>query len=170
LHCYLYLYFFTSSSEPHSSFFSFFILIFDAGEQPRTAIVSEISVDEVDGKRTLTVACVDDTRIDFSDGDHVTFSEVSFHLIRLKHITQLIPTFDVHNQVQGLTGLNNAPPMPLTVKSPFSFTVPCPDSLTDTTYVRGGIATQVKMPKVISFRSFGEVLRDPKVSVNLKNI
>lgn len=115
--------------------------VFDVdGEQPLTAIVAGITVGESeDGKKNLLVACVDESRLEFSDGDLIRFSEVS-----------------------GLSGINECGPLPVTVKSPYSFFVPIPPSVDlDSSYIRGGIVTQVKLSKKLSFQSLGERLRNP---------
>lgn len=45
--------------------------------------------------------------------------------------------------------LNGCKPRKVTVKGPYTFTIGDTTGLSD--YVRGGIFTQVKMPKVIEF-------------------
>eukprot|EP00299_Pterocystis_sp_00344_P006152 c1792_g1_i1.p1 GENE.c1792_g1_i1~~c1792_g1_i1.p1 ORF type:complete len:1079 (-),score=297.63 c1792_g1_i1:122-3325(-) len=111
------------------------------GEQPLSAIVSGIAVSEQDGKKVLVVACVDENRIEFADNDYVTFSEV-----------------------HGLDGLNSSAPLPVTVKSPYSFTVPFPDNVNpESVYISGGIVNQVKMSKQLEFKSFRDMLAQPGV-------
>jgi ubiquitin-activating enzyme E1 len=74
------------------------------------------------------VTCLDETRHGLEDGDFVTFTEI-----------------------QGMTELNGCEPMKITVKGPYTF------EIGDTTkfgkYVRGGLFTQVKMPKILHFVS-----------------
>jgi len=76
------------------------------------------------------VTCLDETRHGLEDGDFVTFREV-----------------------QGMEELNGCEPRKVSVKGPYTF------SIGDTTglgeYKTGGIFTQVKMPKIIDFVSFG---------------
>lgn len=75
------------------------------------------------------VTCLDETRHGLEDGDFVTFSEV-----------------------QGMEELNGCEPRKVTVKGPYTFTIGNTTGLGD--YVRGGIFTQVKMPKIIEFVSY----------------
>jgi len=76
------------------------------------------------------VTCLDETRHGLEDGDFVTFREV-----------------------QGMDELNGCEPRKVSVKGPYTF------AIGDTTgfgeYKAGGIFTQVKMPKIIDFVSFG---------------
>lgn len=76
------------------------------------------------------MTCLDETRHGLEDGDFVTFREV-----------------------QGMEELNGCEPRKVSVKGPYTF------SIGDTTglgeYQTGGIFTQVKMPKIIDFVSFG---------------
>lgn len=59
-----------------------------------------------------------------------------------------------------MTELNGCEPRKIKVLGPYTF------SIGDTTgfskYVRGGIVTQVKMPKKIAFKPFNESLKDPE--------
>jgi len=98
--------------------------IFDIdGVQPIQTMIASITNDEQG-----VITCLDETRHGFNDGDYVTFSEV-----------------------QGMEELNGIKPLKINVLGPYTF------SIGDTTnygkYIRGGIATQVKMPKTISFKS-----------------
>jgi ubiquitin-activating enzyme E1 len=72
---------------------------------------------------------LDETRHGLEDGDFVTFTEV-----------------------QGMEELNGCKPRKVTVKGPYTFTIGDTSDLSD--YVRGGIFTQVKMPKIIEFVSY----------------
>lgn len=74
------------------------------------------------------VTCLDETRHGLEDGDFVTFTEV-----------------------QGMTELNGCEPRKIAVKGPYTFTIGDTSNLGD--YIRGGIFTQVKMPKIIEFVS-----------------
>lgn len=102
------------------------------GEQPRSVMIASVTK-EIDG----IVACIDETKHGFQDGDFVTFSEV-----------------------QGMTELNGCTPRKISVIGDFTFSIGDTSQLGD--YVRGGIATQVKMPINLSFNSFSESLTDPK--------
>lgn len=72
------------------------------------------------------VTCLDETRHGLEDGDFVSFTEV-----------------------QGMTELNDSEPRKITVKGPYTFSIGDTSNLSD--YVRGGLFTQVKMPKIIKF-------------------
>ncbi|OQR75773.1 ubiquitin modifier-activating enzyme 1, partial [Tropilaelaps mercedesae] len=81
------------------------------------------------------VMCVDETRHDFEDGDYVRFSEV-----------------------QGMTELNGRD-FKIKVLGPFTFSIGDTTGMGD--YIRGGIATQVKKPVSMEFRSMKDTLQDP---------
>lgn len=53
--------------------------------------------------------------------------------------------------LQGMDGLNNCEPRKIQVLGPYTFNIGDISQLSD--YVRGGIATQVKMPTQIDFVS-----------------
>jgi ubiquitin-activating enzyme E1 len=55
-----------------------------------------------------------------------------------------------------MTEVNGSAPRPITVKSPYAFTIE--DTSSYNPYVRGGWAHQVKMPKDISFKPFASML------------
>lgn len=74
------------------------------------------------------MTCLDETRHGLEDGDFVTFSEV-----------------------QGMTELNGCEPRKVTVKGPYTFNIGDTSNLSD--YKAGGIFTQVKMPKILTFVS-----------------
>eukprot|EP00736_Rhodelphis_marinus_P003571 Rmarinus@m.19049 len=97
------------------------------GEQPKTGIVASIASDGV-------VHTVDDERIDFEDGDTVTFSEVE--------------GMDI-----------NGKQFQIKVTGPYSFKIGDVSSLGS--YSRGGIVTEVKVPKEIEFKSLSAAIREP---------
>ncbi|KAG1800482.1 uncharacterized protein HD556DRAFT_1506700 [Suillus plorans] len=80
------------------------------------------------------VTCLDESRHGLEDGDFVTFTEV-----------------------QDMTELNGCNPCKVTVKGPDTFTIGDTPDLGE--YVRGGIFTQVKMPKILQFKSLRESLQ-----------
>ncbi|KAI4165391.1 MAG: hypothetical protein LQ342_000799 [Letrouitia transgressa] len=82
------------------------------------------------------VSALDETRHGLEDGNYVTFSEV-----------------------QGMEGLNNAEPRKITVKGPYTFSIGDVSTLGE--YKRGGLYTQVKMPKIVDFQSQSEQLKEP---------
>lgn len=109
-----------------------FTVLDTTGENPVSVIIAGVT-QEAEG----VVTCLDETRHGFEDGDYVTFSEV-----------------------QGMTQLNGIEPRKVKVLGPYTF------SIGDTTkfdeYVRGGIATQVKQPKVLKFLPLEEALQQPE--------
>ncbi|KAK8564704.1 hypothetical protein V6N13_019865 [Hibiscus sabdariffa] len=107
--------------------------VFDVdGEEPHTGIIASISNDNPG-----LVSCVDDERLGFQDGDLVVFSEI-----------------------QGMTELNDGKPRKIRSVRPYSFTLE-EDTTSFGTYVKGGIVTQVKQPKVLNFKPLKEALKDP---------
>ncbi|XP_011080780.1 ubiquitin-activating enzyme E1 1 [Sesamum indicum] len=107
--------------------------VFDVdGEEPHTGIIASISNDN-----PALVACVDDERLEFQDGDLVVFSEI-----------------------QGMTQLNDGKPRKIKNARPYSFTLD-EDTTKFGTYERGGIVTQVKEPKILNFKPLKEAIKDP---------
>ncbi|XP_053328899.1 ubiquitin-like modifier-activating enzyme 1 [Spea bombifrons] len=102
------------------------------GEQPLSAMISMITKDNPG-----VVTCLDEARHGFENGDYVTFTEV-----------------------QGMTELNNCEPVEIKVLGPYTFSI-C-DTTRFSDYVRGGIVSQVKMPKKISFKPLKEALQEPE--------
>ncbi|KAK6234582.1 hypothetical protein QUC31_018368 [Theobroma cacao] len=102
------------------------------GEDPHTGIIASISNDN-----PALVSCVDDERLEFQDGDLVVFSEV-----------------------HGMTELNDGKPRKIKSARPYSFTLE-EDTSNFGMYIKGGIVTQVKQPKVLNFKPFREALKDP---------
>ncbi|KAI0021269.1 hypothetical protein F4780DRAFT_738840 [Xylariomycetidae sp. FL0641] len=83
------------------------------------------------------VSALDETRHGLEDGDYVTFSEV-----------------------EGMEGLNGAEPRKVTVKGPYTFSIGDVSGLGQ--YKRGGLYQQVKMPKIIDFKTISEAMREPE--------
>ncbi|XP_041023829.1 ubiquitin-activating enzyme E1 1-like isoform X2 [Juglans microcarpa x Juglans regia] len=107
--------------------------VFDVdGKDPHTGIIASISNDN-----PALVTCVDDERLEFQDGDLVVFSEVN-----------------------GMTELNDGKPRKIKDVRPYSFAIE-EDTAKYSAYVKGGIVTQVKQPKVLSFKPLREALKDP---------
>lgn len=86
---------------------------------------------------TGLVSALDETRHGLEDGDYVTFSEL-----------------------EGMEALNGCEPRKITVKGPYTFSIGDVSGLG--TYTRGGMYQQVKMPKIIDFKSFTPALKDPE--------
>jgi len=112
-----------------------FACVDPTGEQPLTGMIVSVSKDD-EG----LVTCMDETRHGLEDGDFVTFTEV-----------------------QGMTELNGCEPRKVCVKGPYTFTIG--DTTTFGNYNTGGIFTQVKMPKLIDFKSLSESLQSPEFFV-----
>ncbi|XP_047182083.1 ubiquitin-activating enzyme E1 1-like [Vigna umbellata] len=107
--------------------------VFDVdGEDPHTGIIASISNDN-----PALVSCVDDERLEFQDGDLVTFSEV-----------------------HGMKELNDGKPRRIKNARAYSFTLE-EDTTNYGRYEKGGIVTQVKQPKVLNFKPLREALSDP---------
>ncbi|KAJ7950026.1 Ubiquitin activating enzyme E1 [Quillaja saponaria] len=112
--------------------------VFDVdGNDPHTGIIASISNDN-----PALVACVDDERLEFQDGDLVIFSEV-----------------------KGMTKLNDGKPRKIKNTRPCSFNID-EDTTNYDAYERGGIVTQVKQPKVLNFKPLREALQAPGSEVD----
>ena len=102
------------------------------GEEPHTGIIASISNDS-----PALVSCVDDERLEFQDGDLVVFSEV-----------------------EGMVELNDGRPRKVKGSRPFSFYLE-EDTTQFGAYIKGGIVTQVKQPKILQFKPLREALKEP---------
>lgn len=118
-----------------NDFGSKFTCVDPTGEQPLTGMIVSV---EKDAEGLVT--CLDETRHGLEDGDFVTFTEV-----------------------QGMTELNGCEPRKISVRGPYTFTIGDTSGLG--TYKTGGIFTQVKMPKIIEFKSLRESLRAPEFMI-----
>ncbi|KAF4526242.1 hypothetical protein B566_EDAN001927, partial [Ephemera danica] len=109
-----------------------FTVIDLTGESPVSAMVASISHDE-DG----VVTCLDETRHGLEDGDYVTFAEV-----------------------QGMTELNRCEAKKVRVMGPYTFAIGDTSKLS--AYTGGGVAIQVKQPKILKFLSFDQARKEPE--------
>ncbi|TFK55878.1 ubiquitin activating enzyme [Heliocybe sulcata] len=109
-----------------------FTCVDPTGEQPLSGMIVSVEKDDEGLVTTL-----DETRHGLEDGDFVTFTEV-----------------------QGMEELNGCEPRKVSVKGPYTFTIG--DTSTFGEYKRGGIFTQIKMPKIIEFKSLRESLKAPE--------
>nr|AGS47777.1 UBE1Y transcript 2 [Canis lupus familiaris] len=107
------------------------ILTDSNGEQPLSAMVSMVTKDSPG-----VVTCLDEARHGFESGDFVSFTEV-----------------------QGMNELNGTCPIEIKVLGPYTFSI-C-DTSSFSEYIRGGIVSQVKVPKKISFKSLLASLAEP---------
>jgi ubiquitin-activating enzyme E1 len=87
------------------------------------------------------VSALDETRHGLEDGDYVTFSEV-----------------------EGMEALNGCEPKKVTVKGPYTFSIGDVTGLGQ--YQRGGLYQQVKMPKILDFKSISESIKDPEFLIS----
>ncbi|KAK7928208.1 hypothetical protein PG985_005206 [Apiospora marii] len=83
------------------------------------------------------VSALDETRHGLEDGDYVTFTEV-----------------------QGMEALNGSEPRKVTVKGPYTFSIGDVSGLGQ--YKRGGLYQQVKMPKIMNFKTISTAMREPE--------
>ncbi|KAF2083570.1 putative poly(A)+ RNA transport protein [Saccharata proteae CBS 121410] len=88
-----------------------------------------------------TVSALDETRHGLQDGDYVTFEEV-----------------------EGMEGINNSEPRKITVKGPYTFNIGDVSGLGQ--YKRGGLYTQVKMPKIMDFEPLSLQLKKPELMMS----
>ncbi|NXN91286.1 UBA1 enzyme, partial [Rhinopomastus cyanomelas] len=105
------------------------------GEPPLSAMVSMVT-QGCPGE----VTCLDEARHGFESGDFVSFREV-----------------------EGMEELNHCGPVQIRVLGPYTFSIG--DTSGYGAYVRGGIVTQVKMPKHIRFKRLREALQEPQLVV-----
>ena len=87
------------------------------------------------------VSAHDESRHGLEDGDFVTFSEV-----------------------EGLEGLNDGNPRKITVKGPYTFSIGDVSGLGQ--YKKGGLYTQVKMPKILDFEPLSRQLAKPELMIS----
>ncbi|CAG8762859.1 1368_t:CDS:2, partial [Racocetra persica] len=113
-----------------------FIVTDTTGENPLTGMVAAISKD-IDG----IVTCLDESRHGLEDGEYVTFTEI-----------------------KGMEELNDCEPRKIKVLGPYTFSIGDTSNFGD--YISGGLFTQVKQPKTISFKSLREALQKPEYLVS----
>jgi ubiquitin-activating enzyme E1 len=101
------------------------------GEEPLSVMVSHVTKDNAG-----VVTCTDEARHGLETGDKVTFSEI-----------------------EGMVELNGCEPREVKVLGPYTFSIGDTSGLSQ--YVRGGIATQVKQPKILNFKSLADSYADP---------
>ncbi|XP_017012603.2 ubiquitin-like modifier-activating enzyme 1 [Drosophila takahashii] len=106
------------------------------GTQPVSTMIASITHDAQG-----VVTCLDETRHGFNDGDYVTFSEV-----------------------QGMQELNGCQPLKITVLGPYTFSIG--DTSKFGEYKSAGVATQVKMPKTISFKPLAQATEEPEFLIS----
>lgn len=87
------------------------------------------------------VSALDETRHGLEDGDFITFTEV-----------------------QGMEALNDAEPLKITTRGPYAFSIGDVSGLGD--YKRGGLFTQVKMPKFIDFQRLSVQIQEPEFLIS----
>jgi len=113
-----------------------FSVIDSTGENPISVMVAGVTKEEQG-----VVTCMDESRHGFEDGDYVTFQEV-----------------------QGMTEINGCKPKKITVLGPYTFSIGDTTSYSD--YIKGGFATQVKMPKKLNFKSLKNSLAEPEYLIS----
>jgi len=87
------------------------------------------------------VSALEETRHGLDDGDYVTFTEV-----------------------KGMEALNDGTPRKITVKGPYNFSIGDVSGLGQ--YQRGGLYTQVKMPKILDFEPLSKQLKEPELMMS----
>ncbi|KAL1635225.1 E1 ubiquitin-activating protein [Diplodia intermedia] len=87
------------------------------------------------------VSALDETRHGLEDGDFVTFSEI-----------------------EGMEGLNDSAPRKIKVTGPYTFSIGDVSGLGQ--YKRGGLYTQVKMPKILDFEPLSQQLKKPTLMMS----
>ena len=112
-----------------------FVVADTDGEAPATGIVAGIT--PVPEKGVTLVTCVEDERLEFQDGQLVSFSDLV-----------------------GCEELAAAGPVRIAACKPTSFEAAI-DASSFSPYVRGGAVTQVKEPKTLAFRRLDAALADP---------
>lgn len=86
------------------------------------------------------VSALDETRHGLEDGDFVTFTEV-----------------------EGMDQLNDGTPRKISVKGPYTFSIGDVSGMGE--YKRGGLYTQVKMPKIMNFEPLSTQLKKPELLI-----
>lgn len=106
------------------------------GEQPETSMIVSISRD-----KEGVVTCHDEARHGLEDGDCVTFSEI-----------------------EGMIELNHCEPRKIKVLGPYTFSIGDISGFSE--YIRGGLVTQVKMPRTIHFKPLKDSLESPEFLIS----
>lgn len=130
------------------------------GEEPATGIVAGITPCETggggdggEGSKNTLVTCVDDERLEFDDGMRVSFSElVGADELMLPPSSSSSPEGHHHQNKSFL--IANCKPTSFEVVG-----VDC--AAFERAYERGGVVTQVKQPKTLSFAPLAAALEHP---------
>lgn len=117
-----------------------FLISDPTGEPPISGIITSITWEERDGEDILVFTCPEDVRHGLETDDLVTFSEI-----------------------QGIPALNDGTPRPIKAFGPFVFGMSLSSSgvAKSSTYESGGLFTQVKKSKTISFSSLKDFYSTP---------
>lgn len=129
------------SAETHGLFASLFCDFGDKFTVTDATGESALSGIVVNVDETGLVSALDETRHGLEDGDYVTFTEI-----------------------EGMPALNNCAPRKITVKGPYNFSIGDVSDLGE--YSKGGLWQQVKMPKVVDFKSIAESQKDPEFVIS----
>lgn len=115
--------------------------VFDPnGDQCKSVMISSILPDE-NNENTWIVHCLDEHRHGFESDDHVDFKEVV--------------------GLQGIAGKN----FQISINGPFSFKIKTQPGEITGEYLSGGIATQVKVPKTVAYKSMQESNANPECMI-----
>ncbi|KAK9701765.1 E1 ubiquitin-activating protein [Basidiobolus ranarum] len=106
-----------------------FIVNDATGENAHTSMIAAISKDA-----EAVVTCLDESRHGLEDGDYVTFTEI-----------------------KGMEELNGCEAQKVKVLGPYTFSIGDTSGFSD--YIGGGVFTQVKMPKILNFKSLRESIQ-----------
>ncbi|KAK9765192.1 E1 ubiquitin-activating protein [Basidiobolus ranarum] len=113
-----------------------FIVNDTTGENPLSGMIAMVSKD-----KESVVTCLDESRHGLEDGDYVTFKEI-----------------------KGMEELNSCEPRKIKVLGPYTFSIGDTSAFND--YIKGGIFTQVKMPKALDFKSLRDSLENPEYLIS----
>ncbi|KAL1140470.1 hypothetical protein AAG570_000402 [Ranatra chinensis] len=108
-----------------------FTVVDKNGEDPGEFMIAGIT-----REKESVVACLDGTKHGLEDGDYVTFSDI-----------------------QGMTELNGCQPVKVKIISVDAFSIG--DTSMFSPYIKGGIATQVKIPITIKFKCLEDSFVNP---------
>ena len=108
------------------------------GEACKSVMISSI-LKNSDKENTFDVHCLDENRHGFESGDYIEFKEVV--------------------GLEGLEGQNYE----ISIKGPFSFSITAENI--SGKYVSGGIASQVKVPKTVSYKSMKDSNENPECMI-----
>ncbi|KAG2690958.1 hypothetical protein I3760_09G214400 [Carya illinoinensis] len=143
---------------------------YDVGKNRALASIQKLQ--ELNNSVVISTLTTELTKEQLSDFQVVVFTDISLekaiefddychnHQPPISFIKSEDGDLVAFSEVNGMTELNDGKPRKIKNVRPYSFAIE-EDTAKYSAYVKGGIVTQVKQPKVLKFKPLREALKDP---------